>query len=89
MAFAGMTVAQDVYTAGYYTKSNGLHVAAVYKNGTKLHEMNGSYNYESTGVVVYNGDVYWVKNAMSASNTSEYLFGDVMKNNSIYLKINY
>ena len=38
LVFAGMTVAQDIYSSGYYTNSSNLGTAAVYKNGTKLYE---------------------------------------------------
>ena len=78
MAFAGMSVAQDVYTAGYYT-SEGSHKAAVYKNGSKLHESPDSRS-ESKGVVLFNGDVYWIDNAYTANDT--YNYGDIFKNGS-------
>jgi uncharacterized repeat protein (TIGR02543 family) len=86
LAFAGMSVAQDVYSAGYYEASNGK-AAAVYKNGTKLHDVtpsSSSFYFESSAVYYYNGDVYWTKNRMNSSDDS-YSYGDIMKNGSIYL----
>ena len=83
MAFAGMTVAQDIYSSGYYT-SGGKQYAAVYKNGTKLHETYfGERPCSSEDVVVFNGDVYWVQNCMNADGTAH--FGDVFKNNNRWL----
>ncbi len=84
MAFAGMTVAQDIYTSGYYTGSNGKKIAAVYKNGSKLHERSGSHDWSSTAVTVNasTGDVYWVANCMDGSTP---MYGDVYKNNDVFL----
>ena len=58
---AGMTMAQDVYSAGYFTNSYGTHDAAVYKNGELLYQSattSSGYSRESTDVVYHNGDVY-------------------------------
>lgn len=79
LATVGMTIAQDVYFSGYYTKS-GQSYATVYKNGEKLYEKNlGTLNSESTALAVNpsNGDVYWTR-----CNSS---YGDIFKNNTIYL----
>ena len=86
MAFAGMSVAQDIYTAGYYTNSSGNHTAAVYKNGTKWYEFGSgsSYTYESNDVACRNGDVYWIWNAKNSSSNT-ILRGVVKKNNTIFL----
>ena len=83
MAFAGMTVAQDIWSCGYYT-SNSVPQAAVYKNGTIMYNtsLGSSYAGESTGVDVYGSDVYWVKNVYY--NSLPY-YADVMKNGSTYL----
>ena len=85
MAFAGMSVAQDVYTAGYYTNSSGKDVAAVYKNNTKLYEVgsNDVHRY-SNDVVVRGNDVYWVMNNMG-SDGNTYNWGDIYKNDVVYL----
>ena len=84
MAFTGMTVAQDIYTSGYFKDSNGKKVAAVYKNGSILHQRIGSYDWSSTAVTVdaSTGDVYWVANAMDGSTP---LYGDVHKNGFVFL----
>ncbi len=85
MAFAGMSVAQDIYTAGYYTSPSGKNYAAVYKNGSKLHDASSggpSTSSESSDVVLHNGDVYWVENS---TNSSGAYFADVFKNNTRYL----
>lgn len=87
MAFAGMTVAQDIYSSGYYTNSWGSSTAAVYKNGTKLYEsspQNDSFSRESSDVDFYNGDVYWVVNSMNRES-GEYNWADIKKNGTTYL----
>ena len=84
IGFAGMSVAQSVWTAGYYTGSDGLHKAAVYENGQKRFELAVDGVYESTGVIVLDGDVYWVKNRMENDGTS-YYYADIMKNDDLYL----
>ena len=79
LATVGMTMAQDVYSAGYYT-SNGQTKAAVYKNDAKLYEsVIGSGDNVSTAVVLshVNGDVYWTRNSQ--------FYGDVMKNDAVFL----
>ena len=84
LGFAGMSVAQDIYTSGYFT-SNSRHQPAVYKNGSRLYWNDGftSKNGESTDVLFNNGDVYWVKNCINTDGT--YHYGDIMKNNGTYL----
>ena len=84
MAFAGMSVAQDIWSCGFYNNSNGQQ-AAVYKNNTLLYSSslsNGFYA-DCTGIDVYGGDVYWVRNAYNQSGSFHY--ADVMKNNDSYL----
>ena len=86
MAFAGMSVAQDVYYSGYYIDGNSVQQAAVYKNNEKLYNSyfgTDGYYGESTDVDVYYGDVYWVRNAFNPSNN--FYYADVMKNGSVYL----
>ena len=83
MAFAGMSVAQDIYSAGYYTSSN--QKAAVYKNGTKLYEYGSASNfsYDSPDVACYNGDVFWITNAFNSSGICKRAM--VRKNSSTFL----
>lgn len=79
LSTVGMTVAQDVYSSGYYTL-DGIKEAAVYKNSELLyHSHFGSYDNISTSVVVNpsNGDVFWTR-----SNEN---YGDVFQNGSIYM----
>ena len=65
MAFAGMSVAQDIYYSGYYTGASGVTCSAVYKNNTRLYQ-NGivvDYFYgQCPDLDVHNGDVWWVDN---------------------------
>ena len=83
MAFAGMSVAQDIYYSGYYS-TGGMHLPAVYKNGSKLYDVTNftSKHGESTDVITYNGDVYWVMNCNNTDGT--YYYGDIKKNSSTY-----
>ena len=84
MAFASMSVAQDVYTAGYYLNSYGKTTAAVYKNGQLLHRTNDSENKDhlSLDVLYFGDDVYWVDNCY---DNGSYEYGDVFKNDTRYL----
>nr|MCR5658824.1 choice-of-anchor J domain-containing protein [Bacteroidales bacterium] len=87
MAFAGMSVAQDVYSSGYYKDGSNVYHAAVFKNGAKLWTWSGSSTsaHTSSDVDYYNGDVYWVDNAVSTSDGVFY-YGDIVKNGSKYLE---
>ena len=80
MAFAGMSVAQDVYTSGYYINSQNTYNAAVYKNGELLYDTgNQSTKYHhSTDVLFYDGDVFWVDNCFDSNYQNDY--GDVFMN---------
>ena len=78
LATVGMTMAQDVYSVGYYTV-NGDTRATLYKNNIKIEESTMGTNNKSTAVVVshVNGDVFW-------SRCSD-AYGDVMKNGGVFL----
>ena len=81
LAFAGMSVAQNVYSAGYFLEGS-IKKAAVYKNGTLLHNSSlGTSDNESSSVVVNpsNQDVYWVRNSTGPQ------YGDIMKNGQVFL----
>ena len=84
MAFAGMSVAQDVYYSGYYTNSSGRKVAAVYKNNTKLYESSGAtFDSESTGVVFADNHVFW---SQTTTNLDGYYgFADIYKDGNVWL----
>ena len=64
IAFAGITVAQDViYSSGNYTTPSGRQGAGIYVNGTfaiSLGEPSTGYYHQSADVDVYDGDIYWV-----------------------------
>jgi hypothetical protein len=68
LAMASASVAQDVYSTGYYTYTkNGItqKAAALYKNGTTISNWQSIYNADLEGkevVVATNGKVYWVYN---------------------------
>ncbi len=86
MAFAVMGVAQDVYSAGYFTNSSGNKQPAVYLNGSRLHYFdNASYNYEATDVTRFNGDTYWSFNHKNSDNN--YTWAAVYKNGTRYLDL--
>lgn len=75
MAFAGMGMAQDVYSCGSY-KVNDQSRAAVYKNGSLLYSStigdSGSSYCHSMVLNPSNGDVYWARN------------NDIFINNNVY-----
>ena len=77
MAFAGMSVAQDVYTSGYYTNSQNTYNAAVYKNGELLYSTGNSASsyHHSTDVLFFGDAVFWVDNCFDANLQNNY--GDV------------
>ncbi|MBR4390872.1 MAG: T9SS type A sorting domain-containing protein [Bacteroidales bacterium] len=83
MAFAGMSVAQDVYTSGYYYNGHNTMNAAVYKNGELLYYTGNdpTKSHSSSDVLFIDGNVFWVDNCYSIG----YDYGDVFKNDSRYL----
>lgn len=82
MAFAGIAMAQDVYTSGYYMQ-DGNASAAVYKNGERLYSCSSSSDLTSDDVLYFDGNVYWVDNCHNADGT--YNYGDVFKNGDRWL----
>ena len=87
MAFAGMSVAQDVYTSGYYYNDDYKKVATVYRNNEMLFSTGDtpSFEHESSDVLLLDGDIYWVDNCTDANHDSYY--SRVMKNNDVFLEI--
>ena len=87
MAFAGMSVAQDVYTSGYYyNQEDDQEVSAVFKNGELLyynHNASSGYKYASHAVLYLDGDVYWADNC--GEENGGYVYGDVFKNDERWL----
>ena len=88
LAMVGMTRAQeDIYSVGRSTNSSGKQCAVLFHNNWKTYEIVpplGDYDYESTSVVVGDGNVYWTMNSTYAE-TGYYHFGDVYKNGTVYL----
>ena len=85
MAFAGMSVAQDVWSSGFFTASSGIQSPAVYKNSTLMYSVTNyvsSYYGECSDLDVYNGNVYWAENTYSASDNSFNRF-KINKNSSV------
>lgn len=84
MAFAGMSVAQDVYTASFYYNEVGTDNAAVFKNGELLYSRGDDPTsfHMCYDVLCLNGDVYWVDYYYDA-HTEDY--GNVYKNDVPYL----
>ena len=88
MAFAGISVAQDVYSTGYYyNHDNNKKVAAVYKNNELLFSTGNDfyYHHESSDVLLLDDDVFWVDNYIDSDN--DYYYSRVMKNNDVFLEI--
>lgn len=85
LLFTGMSVAQDVYSSGYYIGTNGAHRAAVYKNGTMLYDSSPGFERRCTSsdVVLHNGDVYWAVNMVEYSGTADDAY--VYKNGDFFL----
>ena len=85
MAFAGMSVAQDIYSSGYYFV-NDQQAAAVYRNGEKLYESvpgGTGYGFDNPDVDYYEGDVYWVRNRVNGDGT--FFYADIFKNDGLFL----
>ena len=81
MAFAGMGMAQDVYSCGSY-KVNNQGRAAVFKNGSLLYSSAiGEYNNSCSSMVLNpsNEEVYWVRNSGGYTNGR----GDILINNGV------
>ena len=87
MAFTGISVAQDVYSSGYYYNSDYEKVAVVYKNGDLLYSTGNtpSYNHDSPAVLYLEGDVYWVDDCTDSNG--DYYYSKVMKNDQVFLDI--
>ena len=84
MTFAGVSLAQDVYYSGYYNNaSTGKKAAAVYKNGSKIHEYSyAGLDCESKAVRAIQNTVYWSVNVETSDN---YKWADIYQNQSVWL----
>lgn len=85
IALTSLSLAQDIYSAGYFTDGALTQQAAVYKNGSKLHQsfFNNGLKGKSTGVVLHGGEVYWTCNCYNSNNVSQY--ATVMKHNDTFM----
>ena len=85
IAFAGMGVAQDIYSSGYRMGSLNSVSATVYLNGMYYESVASSEGYysECSDIDYYNNDVYWVIN--SYYEDGSFNFADVKKNGTNYL----
>lgn len=85
IAFAGMGVAQDIYSSGYRMGSLNSVSAIVYLNGMYYESVASSEGYysECSDIDYYNNDVYWVIN--SYYEDGSFNFADVKKNGTNYL----
>ena len=93
MAFAGMSMAQTVYTAGTYTNDYDNSAAVVFQNGTVLYQTSSEFaKYTCTDVVVdSDGHVYWVENYRGTSGNywgNINLDGDTFLDNILKTRIN-
>ena len=83
IGFAGMSVAQDVWSSGFFTEGT-YRQPAVYKNSTRMYYTtfsNGFYG-DCTDVDVRGNDVYWVRNCLK---NNEFRYSTIMKNNDMWM----
>ena len=85
MAFTGISVAQDVYTAGFNYNEVSTENSTVFKNGELLYSQGDdpSFYHMSSDVLCLDGNVYWVDYYYN-TNTGE-KHGNVYKNANPYL----
>ena len=85
MAFTGLSVAQDVYVAGYYHRTaTNKNAAVIFKNGTVLYENYGTaVNRIATSVVKGDGGIYWA----NCSYTDYESEGSIMQGNAFLLDL--
>ena len=83
MAFAGMSVAQTVYTAGMYTNASGNDAAIVFCNGEIIQDISsGDLNYRCRDVVLDSQrNLFTVENQSSTTTK----WGDVRRNDDLFL----
>lgn len=85
LAFPGMALAQDVYTASFNYNDVGTENSSVFKNGELLYSQGDdpSFYHNSYDVLCLDGNVYWVDYYYN-TNTGE-KHGNVYKNENPYL----
>lgn len=83
----GATMAQDIYTSGYFINQSGQKVAAVFKNDIIIYRRDdeGKDLYApSMTMDTLTDDIYWVSNSNPAGSISNG-YGCVMKNDEVLL----
>ena len=85
MAFTGISVAQDVYTAGFNYNEVSTENSTVFKNGELLYSQGDdpSFYHISYDVLCLDGNVYWVDYYYNTNTGEEH--GNVYKNANPYL----
>ncbi len=70
MAFTGISMAQDVYSCGYYSDNSG-QTAVVYKNSNQYAACYAgpALPMSCSDVIYVNGNVYWVANECESDGT--------------------
>ncbi len=83
----GATMAQDIYTSGYFINLSGQKVAAVFKNDIIIYRRDGEGKdlfSPSMAMDTLTDDIYWVSNSNPAGDISNG-YGCVMKNDEVLL----
>ena len=88
LATAGVSFAQDVYSAGYYNNSNNRTEAVLFRNDERIQvwgEGTNSDNFYATSIAVdpNTGDVYCTKNRVSSDGYA--LYGDIMTGGNYFM----
>lgn len=85
LAFPGMALAQDVYTASFNYNDVGTENSSVFKNGELLYSQGDdpSFYHNSYDVLCLDGNVYWVDYYYNTNTGEEH--GNVYKNENPYL----
>ena len=83
----GATMAQDIYTSGYFINPSGQKVAAVFKNDVIIYRRDGEgkdlYS-SSMAIDTLTDDIYWVSNSNPVGDIANG-YGCVMKNDEVLL----
>ena len=83
----GATMAQDIYTTGYFINSSDQKVAAVFKNDVVIYrrDCDGKDLYSTSMVIdTLTDDIYWVSNSNPVGDIANG-YGCVMKNDEVLL----
>ena len=85
LAFSSVSVAQDVYTAGYIVDGNDTRQVVIHKNGSMIYESHcyNGYYAEAVALGLCDGDVYCAQNVYYSNHNPEHAC--VSKNSVDYL----